>query len=98
MTELPSQLQAPTHPQPGQGSSFRSAIVIRDSLTPPLRPLASPQARLEASVKGRCGNFGELRDRSPEKAEDKTILGELVCPICLGPPAPLVITECGHAL
>jgi hypothetical protein len=78
-----------------QGSTSRLAIVIEDSPTPPLRPLASPQARLEASENGRCGVFHEP---SPEKEENKVILGELVCPICLGPPAPFVVTECGHAL
>ncbi|CAD6564989.1 MAG: hypothetical protein CYPHOPRED_004999 [Cyphobasidiales sp. Tagirdzhanova-0007] len=76
-----------------------SAIVIQDSPTPPLRPLASPQARLEASASGRCGVFrGGGSAPSPEKEEQKILLGELVCPICLGPPAPLVLTECGHAL
>lgn len=29
--------------------------------------------------------------------EDKVTFAEFVCPICLGPPTPLVVTECGHA-
>ncbi|KAK9896742.1 hypothetical protein P389DRAFT_143654 [Cystobasidium minutum MCA 4210] len=33
---------------------------------------------------------------SPPPEDKSSTLGELVCPICLGSPTPLVITECGH--
>lgn len=81
------------------GQTSVSAIVIQDSPTPPLRPLASPQARLAASSTGRCAALGDVDAgssvavRGPEK---ETSMNELVCPICLGPPTPLVVTECGH--
>lgn len=82
-----------------EGQTSTSAIVIQDSPTPPLRPLASPQARLAASISGRCATLGDVKaDVVPTVDEKKTTLGELVCPICLGPPSPLVITECGHTL
>lgn len=90
------------------GTSSISAIVVGDSPTPPLRPLASPQARMEAAENGRIGAFGkqaslgnestEATSKGEEKEEKKVTLGELQCPICLGSPAPLVLTECGHAL
>ena len=83
--------------RPGQTST--SAIVIQESPTPPLRPLASPNARLAASITGRCAALGDVETSVNEAIEEKkTTLGELVCPICLGPPSPLVITECGHTL
>ena len=90
------------------GTSSTSAIVVGDSPTPPLRPLASPQARREAAENGRIGAFGkqaspsgegtESTNKGEEKEEKQVTLGELQCPICLGSPAPLVLTECGHAL
>lgn len=96
-----SNLETRTTPEQSdrEGASSRRAIVIEDSPTPPLRPLASDQARAEAEASGRCGVYGDQLQRpSPEKEEAQITLGELVCPICLGPPNPLVITECGHAL
>lgn len=93
----------PSPPSGSLGSTLTSAILIRDSPTPPLRPLASPKARLQASASGRCNVFAGEEDAkgsadSPEKEEAKITIGELVCPICLGPPMPLVFSECGHAL
>ena len=92
----------PSPPGGSLGSTLTSAILIGDSPTPPLRPLASPKARMEASASGRCNVLGgeeEVQaEASPEKEEAKITLGELVCPVCLGPPTPLVFTECGHAL
>jgi hypothetical protein len=82
-----------------EGQNSTSAIVIQDSPTPPLRPLASPKARLAASITGRCPALEDTEASVNETVEEKKItLGELVCPICLGPPSPLVITECGHTL
>lgn len=83
---------------PQEGQTSVSAILIQDSPTPPLRPLASSQARLAASANGRCGVGSHESDRPPLDNEMKTSLGELVCPICLGPPTPLVVTGCGHTL
>lgn len=74
-----------------EGNSTSNAILIGDSPTPPLRPIASPLARSAAAAKA----------RSHEQAEStgpKTLFGALTCPVCLGPPVPLVLTECGHAL
>jgi len=91
----------PSPPGGSLGSTLTSAILIGDSPTPPLRPLASPKARMEASASGRCnvlrGEEEVQAEASPEKEEAKITLGELVCPVCLGPPTPLVFTECGHA-
>lgn len=86
-----------------EGETSTSAIVIQDSPTPPLRPLASPQARLAASITGKCGVLASMEPSTNSPAlpipEDQTsTLAELVCPICLGSPSPLVITECGHTL
>lgn len=84
-----------------EGQTSTSAILIQDSPTPPLRPLASPQARLAASITGRCAALEEAEPSTVTNVhedEEKTSLGELVCPICLGPPTPLVVTECGHTL
>lgn len=86
-----------------EGETSTSAIVIQDSPTPTLRPLASPQARLAASITGKCGVLASMEPSTNAPAmpiqEDQTsTLAELVCPICLGSPSPLVITECGHTL
>lgn len=93
------QLDVAQPPARQEGQTSTSAIVIQDSPTPPLRPLASPQARLAASTTGRCAALDDSEASVPAPVDEKkTSLGELVCPICLGPPSPLVITECGHTL
>lgn len=82
-----------------EGQTSTSAILIQDSPTPPLRPLASPKARLAASNTGRCAALDDAEPIALSDADEKkTSLGELVCPVCLGPPTPLVVTECGHTL
>lgn len=82
-----------------EGQTSTSAILIPDSPTPPLRPLASSEARLAISATGRCGARTSSATSNPASSEAQgATLGELVCPICLGPPSPLVVTECGHTL
>lgn len=105
LTELPSPPPPLLQPIPAPRSA-RPVIVIEDSPTPPLRPVADPSAVLIARQNGLCSTSGAAdgvdesgtKHASPEKETKKTTLGELVCPVCLGPPAPLVVTECGHAL
>jgi len=69
-------------------------LILSSSSAKPFEPSTT---KLDAKGKGRAIPSPSPSTAPPPSAETLPSLATLSCPICLGPPTPLALTQCGHA-
>ncbi|GAA5849261.1 hypothetical protein JCM5353_005991 [Sporobolomyces roseus] len=69
-------------------------LILSSSSAKPFKPSTK---KLDAKGKGRAIPSPSPSTAPPPSAETLPSLATLSCPICLGPPTPLALTQCGHA-